>query len=33
MENKEIVSIPFVAHESDMTRMERVNKRLNIIVL
>ena len=33
MENKEIVSIPFVAHESDMNRMERVNKRLNIIVI
>ena len=33
MENKEIVSIPFVAHESDMNRMERVNKRLSIIVI
>ena len=33
MENKEIVSIPFVAHESDMNRMERVNKRLDIIVI
>lgn len=33
MENKEIVSIPFVAHESDMNRMERINKRLNIIVI
>ena len=33
MENKEIVSIPFVAHESDMNRMERVNKRLNIIII
>ena len=33
MENKEIVSIPFVAHESDMNRMERVNTRLNIIVI
>lgn len=33
MENKEVVSIPFVAHESDMNRMERVNKRSNIIVI
>lgn len=33
MENKEVVSIPFVAHESDMNRMERVNKRLNIVVI
>lgn len=33
MENKEVVSIPFVAHESDMNRMERVNKRSSIIVI
>lgn len=33
MENKEIVSIPFVAHESDMNRMERTNKRLGIIAI
>ena len=33
MGNKEIVSIRFVAHESDINRMERVNKRLDIIVI
>lgn len=27
----EIVSIPFVAHESAMNRMERANKRLLIL--
>ncbi len=29
----EIVSIPFVAHESAMNRMERTNKRLVIIAI
>ena len=33
MENKEIVSIPFVAHESAMNRLERSNKRLCIIII
>ena len=28
MKNNEIVTIPFVAHESSMNRMERTNKRL-----
>lgn len=30
---KEIVNIPFVAHESAMNRMERTNKRLSIIAI
>lgn len=30
---EEIVSIPFVAHESSMNRMERSNKRLVIIAI
>lgn len=33
MENKEIVMIPFVAHESAMNRMERANKRLWIVII
>lgn len=33
MENNEIVSIPFVAHESDMNRMERINKRIITIAI
>ena len=32
MEEKEIVTIPFVAHESAMNRMERANKRLFTII-
>jgi len=30
---KEIVTVPFVAHESAMNRMERTNKRLGIIAI
>lgn len=30
---KDIVNIPFVAHESAMNRMERTNKRLGIIAI
>lgn len=30
---KEIVQVPFVAHESAMNRMERTNKRLSIIAI
>lgn len=30
---EEIVTIPFVAHESAMNRMERTNKRLSIIAI
>lgn len=33
MENKEVVMIPFVAHESAMNRMERANRRLWVIIL
>lgn len=33
MEEKEIVTIPFVAHESAMNRMERANKRLWIALI
>lgn len=33
MENENIVTIPFVAHESAMNRMERANKRLWIIII
>lgn len=33
MENKEVVMIPFVAHESAMNRMERANKRLWIVII
>lgn len=33
MEEKEIVTIPFVAHESAMNRMERANKRLFTIIV
>lgn len=33
MENKDIVSIPFVAHESAMNRMERANRRLWVVIL
>jgi hypothetical protein len=33
MDDKEIVMIPFVAHESAMNRMERANKRLYIIIV
>lgn len=32
MENKEIVTIPFVAYESAMNRMERIIKWLVIII-
>ena len=31
MEKKEILNIPFVAHESSMNRMERANKRLIVL--
>lgn len=30
---KEILEVPFVAHESAMNRMERTNKRLGIIAI
>ena len=33
MDNKDVIMIPFVAHESAMNRMERANKRLVIIIL
>ena len=33
MENKEVVMIPFVVHESAMNRMERANKRLWIVII
>ena len=33
MEEKDIVMIPFVAHESAMNRMERANKRLWIAII
>lgn len=33
MKKEEIITIPFVAHESAMNRMERANKRLIIIIL
>ncbi len=33
MDDKEIVMIPFVAHESAMNRMERANKRLWIAII
>lgn len=33
MENKEVVMIPFVAHESAMNRMERSNRRLWVVIL
>jgi len=35
MNNKkeEIITIPFVAHESAMNRMERANKRLWVIII
>lgn len=33
MKNNEVVTIPFVAHESAMNRMERANKRLWIIII
>ena len=33
MKKDEIVSIPFVAHESSMNRMERANKRLTILAV
>lgn len=33
MNEKEMVMIPFVAHESEMNRMERANKRLFILAL
>ena len=33
MEEKDIVMIPFVAHESAMNRMERANKRLWITII
>jgi len=33
MNKEEIVTIPFVAHESAMNRMERANRRLVIIII
>lgn len=33
MENKEVLMIPFVAHESAMNRMERIIKILSFIIL
>ena len=33
MEKEKIVSIPFVAHESAMNRMERSNKRISRIAI
>lgn len=33
MKDKDIVMIPFVAHESAMNRMERANRRLWIVIL
>ena len=33
MKEKEILTIPFVAHESAMNRMEKANKRLWIIII
>lgn len=33
MEENKVVTIPFVAHESAMNRMERANKRLWILLI
>lgn len=33
MDNKDVVMIPFVAHESAMNRLERANKRLWILLM
>lgn len=33
MSNKEVAQIPFYAHEGEVTRLERINKRLWIAVL
>lgn len=33
MSNKEMAQIPFYAHEGEVTRLERINKRLWIAVL
>lgn len=33
MKSEEIITIPFVAHESSMNRMERANKRLVKIII
>ena len=33
MKDKEILTIPFVVHESAMNRMERANRRLWIVIL
>lgn len=33
MKDKDVVMIPFVAHESAMNRMERANKRLWIVII
>lgn len=30
---EEMKTIPFIAHESDMARMERINKRIMIITI
>ena len=32
-DNKEVVMIPFVAHESAMNRMERANRRLWFVII
>lgn len=32
-DNKEMVMIPFVAHESAMNRMERANRRLWFVII
>lgn len=32
-DNKEVVMVPFVAHESAMNRMERANRRLWFVII
>ena len=33
MENEQVAQIPYFAHEGEMVRMERANKRLWIVIL
>ena len=33
MNNEEIITVPYIVHEGEMVRMERMNRRLWIVIL
>lgn len=33
MDNEKIITVPYIVHEGEMARMERMNRRLWIVIL